>query len=176
MHLDNAVYLTFLQIRQRYIVSKQERQTRIIILEVKAFSHPFGQLVDKAENTSVGTRMLLVHQICFKFQPDGFILSFSNLNGPFFPNLILQNNRQMPVRLIKPIIQNITYLIAIDRDKGFPRLNPSMPGRAVCLHRQNFYRHVLPPVQSKKIEKDFSFSILRKSKNQASFLMTSLPL
>ena len=69
-HFDNALHILILHIGEGNIVTVDEREAGVIVLEVNGLTHALGVLVDEAEDALIGAGVLFIHQGCFKLQPD----------------------------------------------------------------------------------------------------------
>lgn len=114
MHLDDAFHFPFREVGQRYIIAKEEGKARIIILKIKAFPHPFGELIDKAEHALIRTVALPVHQIGVKGEAQILIFILFDPDLPVFSPRAAQREGQPSLGGIKLIIEDIDNLMAVD--------------------------------------------------------------
>ena len=134
MHFDNAVNFMFTEIGQGDIISKKEGKAGVVVLKIQAFPHPFGKLVDKAENTLIPAGVLFIHEIGFKLQPQGLILPLADEHRALFSLLVLHGHGQAGIGLIKAVIQHIHNGAAVNGNEGFPRPDSGRIGGAVWVY------------------------------------------
>ena len=124
MHFDNPLDVTFLEVGEGGVIAKQKGHSGIVILKVKALAHPRRCLVDKAEDAGVFAAHLTVHQIGFKLQSQIVVLVFFHHDCAQLFFLITQQDFQMLVGHIKPVIEHIGDCVSVDADQGISLVYP----------------------------------------------------
>ena len=92
----------------------QEGETVVIILEIKGCAHPGRKLIHEAKDTAILTGVLLIHQGCFKLQPNVVVFSLGDADGI---KLVLAQKRELDQVLgqIEAIIKHVMDIVAVDR-------------------------------------------------------------
>lgn len=78
MQVDDPLDLPLGEIGQRDVISQQEAQPRVVVLEVHGLSHAFGELVYEAEDAVVGAGAGRIHEIALKVQAQSPPSSFTS--------------------------------------------------------------------------------------------------
>ena len=115
------------EVRQRHIVAQQKTQPRIIVLEIHGLPHPFGKLVDKAEDAVVGAGTGPVHQVGLKVQSQILAFVLADLHRTLLPFRGPEHNGETAVIGIELIVQYVPYGISVDGDHR-------IPGRSMMSH------------------------------------------
>ncbi len=124
---DYSVQLFSIHIGQRDIVACEERQPRIIILEIQGIPHPFRKLIDKAKQTFIRTVSGPGNQRVFKFKTQIFIFIFLDFYFPDLTILFLDFHEKTRVCCDKPVIEYICYLLTVHSQQQISRLD-------TCIH------------------------------------------
>ena len=113
MHLNDAVDLTLADVGQSDVVSVEEGEAGIVVLEVAGLAHTGRILIDEAEDAFVTAGLLFVHQGCGKFEPDINVVFF--LAEAVILDLALAGDGQLDLFLaeVKTVIENVVDLSAI---------------------------------------------------------------
>ena len=121
-----ALQLALGEVRAGDVVSREEREARVIVLEVERFAQALRQLVDEAENAAVRAAGRAVHQVRLKVQSGVFALFFADVNGPGIAEL----HRELFV--VRPvfIIEHIADLVPVDKMQLISGKHPSVQRRA----------------------------------------------
>ena len=115
------------EVRQRHIVAQKKTQPRIIVLEIHGLPHPFGKLVDKAEDAVVGAGTGPVHQVGLKVQSQILAFVLADLHRTLLPFRGPEHNGETAVIGIELIVQYVPYGISVDGDHR-------IPGRSMMSH------------------------------------------
>ena len=70
VQVDYALYLALGEVCERDVVSQQEAQAGVVVLEVHGLAHALGELVDKAEQTVVRAASGIIHEILGKLKTE----------------------------------------------------------------------------------------------------------
>ena len=105
------------------IISLQKRKPGIIIFKIKCITHTFWHLINKAENTFVMARTIVIHQTIFKLNPDIIFIFFFYLKLPFFPVRFAYQKLYIFIIHQIMIIQNIFDLFPAYRNQFVSRFN-----------------------------------------------------
>lgn len=73
-HLYDTVNIRIRQVGERDIVPEEEGKPAVVVLEVEAFAHAGGHLVDEAEDALVFAGVLFVHQVGLEIEADVVVL------------------------------------------------------------------------------------------------------
>ena len=141
MHFNNAVHIPLLQVSQRNIVSVQEGKAGVVVLEVQAFAHSLGKLIDKAENALVFTGVLFIHKGCLEFQTDIGIRSLADRYVEQIRFAVdLQYDRFFSKK--KTVIQHVTHFSVVYRDQIISASDADALGCGSFFHADNLYHSV----------------------------------
>ena len=111
------------EICQCGIVAQQKAEPFVVVLDIQRWPHMGRHLIHKAEDAVVGTLVHLVHQIGRKVQsqilslllPDGHV---PGLSLPF------QQQHRFGIIPVKPVVQYIHNLMAVDLQQPFAHGDP----------------------------------------------------
>ena len=137
MIADDSLNIMVTHVCQCYIVSLDERQSGIVILEIEGISHSRGHLINEAENAVVAAGAVIVHQVLGKFHAQVFFVFLLYLKLPDFSVGFLY--LQYHIFLIHQIavIKYIFNRLAVYTKQGIPRHNLQFLGNAPLLHCRN---------------------------------------
>ena len=142
MQVDNALDLTLGEVCQGEIVAHEEGETGVVIFKVQRLPHAGGHLIHKAEDAFVFAAHLTVHQIGFKLQPQVVVFVLIHNNGTDLSFLIAQQDLQVFIGHIEPIVQHVGDCVAVDTDEGIPLVYPCASGGTSRLHAGDSYCHL----------------------------------
>jgi hypothetical protein len=117
MHLDDALDLALADVCECNVISVQEREARIVILEIAGLAHTGRILVNEAEDAFVTAGLLFIHQSRAEFKPDVNIAFF--LAEAVVFDLAAAHNRKLYLFFAKAetVVENIVDLVRVDRNK-----------------------------------------------------------
>ena len=139
-HVYDAPDLFLFQVRQGDVIAEQEGKAGIVVLEIKAFPHPLGKLVDEAEDAVVAAASLLVHQVGFKLQTYVLVFLLAHQHRAHLRPL-LHRQAQLSLQGVKLIVEHVGNSVPIDRQKLFARTQARPFGRALRVDSHNGHRH-----------------------------------
>ena len=158
MQVDYSLYFSLRKIGKGDIAAHKKAQSGIIILEIYAFSHSRGILVNEAKNAAVCAASGSIHQIGGKLQTQILSLGFSHtelfclaLGGEYL-------QRETVVIAVILIVKHVLYGMVIYAYKSISNLHLSIEGACVF----NFADHIslchnLLPLIIRRLCRRFSF-------------------
>ena len=111
MHTDDALHIRLPHIGEGYIIPLQKGEALIVVLKIYGLSHPFGILIDEAEDTVVGTALLFVHEVGGKLHPQIGVFSVAKLERHLFP-APGQRDLRVGIRSVETVIQHVANPLA----------------------------------------------------------------
>ena len=122
MQINNSLHFSLGEIGERHIVSHEETESGVIVLEIERRAHAFRHLIDEAEDTFVGTGMRLIHQIRFKVQTQFAAFRLANPKLFGVPVRSAQLHGQAGIIGVILVIQHIMDWISVDRKQHIANL------------------------------------------------------
>ena len=114
---DDPIDLPRGEVGQSDVVSQQEAQAGIVVLEVHRRAHALRKLVDEAEDTVVRTGTRPVHQIALKIQTQVAALRLVNMQAVFRAVRPGEQQMQIPVIGIEFVVQDVEDAFSVDAEK-----------------------------------------------------------
>ena len=133
-----------LHVGKGHIIALKKGKAGIIILKIKRIPHTRGHLVNKTENTLIGTGLVVAHQTVFKGNAQILVIVF-HLQLPLLSIRLLHKKRQRGAVYIIFIIKNIFDLVSVDRQESVPRLKLQCIGYGAGIYgldRMAFFIHI----------------------------------
>jgi hypothetical protein len=158
-HLDYTRNVRIGHIRKSDIISVDKGKTRVVILEVKRVSKPFGILIYEAEDTTVLARMLLIHKRRFEIKTYIVVFSLSNR----YEKLLITAQYPKSYRglcEIKAIVEHVVYLIIIYAVKNVARHNTVALCQGARFNTGYFYHNAFTFLLDKSESGLFAFAYL----------------
>ena len=119
VHFEDALHVLLGQIGHGNVVAHQERQPRVIVLDIQRVAHALGQLVDEAEHAAIGAALHLIHQIMLEVQPQRLTLGLAHADIAHGSVLVLHGQRDAAVIAVKFEVEHIPNGCAVDFEQGF---------------------------------------------------------
>ena len=112
-----SVNIMLRHIRQRHIITLQEGESGVIILEIQSFPHIRRHLVYKAENTLIPAAPVRIHKPGLKFDSQILVEVLLNLQKPLFSVSFLNQDLNIGILNQKLIVKYIFDFLLIDRQQ-----------------------------------------------------------
>ena len=132
--LDNPVHILLRHVGEGHIISLQKRKPGIIVFKVQRFPHPLRHLVNKTENTFIGTGAVIIHQTIVKGHSQIFFIILVYFQQPFFTGGL--RNQHLHIFLFNHIlvVKNILHRLSIDFQQPVSRLNSHFLSDSAFFH------------------------------------------
>ena len=130
MQVDDPLDLPLGEIGQRDVISQQEAQPRVVVLEVHGLSHAFGELVYEAEDAVVGAGAGRIHEIALKVQAQVAPLVLHKRHRVLLSAGAAEHHCKGAVVSEELVVQHIQYFIAVYRNKAVPHARLMAQGAA----------------------------------------------
>ena len=159
MVTDDPFYIMITHIGQCHIISLQKGKSGIVILKIKGISHPRRHLINKAEDTVVGTGPVIIHKPIFKLYSQIFLVLFLHFQLPDFPVSLLDLQHHVFFIHQITVIKYIFNRLSIHGNQGISLLDFQFHGDTSLLHLGNnmffLFFHLFDSIKSRLIALPF---------------------
>ena len=131
VQVNDALGLPLRQVRQGDVVTQQEAEPGVVVLEVQGGAHARRHLVHEAEDAVVGAGAHLVHQVGVEVEAQILTLRLADGDGVHIACRGLKLHMGQGVVAVEPVVQHIHDGMAVDGQKLFAHPDTGALRRAV---------------------------------------------
>ncbi len=166
---DNPIDIMIRHIGKSHIVALQKGKPGVIILEIQSLPHPFGHLVNKAEDAFVMAAPIFVHQPVLKRNSQILVVLLIHLQQPLLPVRFLHQHLDIIVLYQELVVKDILDLRIVYGQQPVPWRNlqflRNTARQYAADHMPFFLIHisVYSCLHKCELSRNFIFSLLENS-------------